>query len=317
MNHMSKCAAWSRVAWLLAVLQVAPGVAFGQPANPSGPLRVRVTNASNGAAVANATVCIGVASNLNQFHRGSTDPQGNVRFDSVPREPFVATANVSGRGTQRSFAPASPNLSLLNIELVLPESGGPSCGSTGAGSARSLGPDTANIRRQAAERLRNAPALSRLPEPTNVRTEHCFGAVGAECGQPQTGLPATAACASGTCLVNGGSWDHDECCFRNRHVAWCELDPARQLEAAKHSTCTAAWNKAVRLTTKGLSWSRAVDFSRGNRTGTVEFALYCAPANTLVPPEDGSKCCSRQTRALNVGERAAALAAGETLLACR
>jgi hypothetical protein len=293
---------------MLAALSIAPHIAFGQapPVNPLGGLTVHVTRA--GAPVANATVCIGITNAPNLFHQGSTDNQGNVRFGSVPREPFVATANQSGRGTRNALSPASPNVSVLRIDLALPASGGPTCPTTR--------PDSAQTR----PRIRDLPVttpVTPLPTITAARTEFCFGAIGAQCGQPQTGLPATAACASGSCFVNGGSWEHDECCFQNRHVLWCELDPMRQAEAARDTTCVAAWNKAVRLTTKGLSWRRTVDFNRSNRSGTVEFALYCAPANTLLPPEDANKCCSGQTRALNATEAAAALAALEPLRACR
>jgi hypothetical protein len=94
------------------------------PASSLGAFRVHVTSANTGAAVANATVCIGTTNSPNLFYRGTTDTQGNVRFASVPREPFVATANVSGRGTQRPFSPASANVPLLSIELALPEGAG-------------------------------------------------------------------------------------------------------------------------------------------------------------------------------------------------
>ncbi len=295
--------------WLLAALTITPGAAFGQspPTTPLGALRVHVTSASTGAAVASATVCIGTASSPNQFHRGTTDQQGNVRFGPVPQEPFVATASRSGRGTRQAFSPASPDMTLLAIDLALPASGGPSCGST---PDATLG---ATVRDQ-------RPAVTPVPRPPSItiaQTEFCFGAVGAQCGQPQTGLPATALCASGSCFINGGSWDHDECCVRHRHALWCELDPTRQAAAASDTRCVGAWNKAVRLTRKGLSWRRPVNFARGNRSGTVEFALYCAPANSLVPPEDAAKCCAGGTRALNAAETAAARAAGETLRACR
>jgi hypothetical protein len=64
-------------------------------------------------------------------------------------------------------------------------------------------------------------------------------------------------------------------------------------------------------------WSRRIDFSERNATGVVNHAEYCAPANTLLPPEDASKCCSRTTRALNAAESVAAAAAVESLVACR
>lgn len=301
---------WLRAAGFVASVLIAAHAVFGQmpPANTLGGMTVHVMSA--GTPASNATVCIGTTNALDLYHRGTTDSQGNVRFATVPRDPFVATANVSGRGTQRSISPASPNVSLLRIDLVLPATGGPSCPSALQSSTRTLGQQ---IRSQ-------APPLTpagRPPSITIAQTEFCFGAIGAQCGQPQTGLPATAACASGSCFINGGSWEHDECCFRHRHALWCELDPTRQAVAASDTTCVNAWNKAVRLTRKGLFWSRPVDFTRGNRSGTVEFALYCAPANAWVPPEDAAKCCSGQTRALNATEATTALAAGEALRACR
>src|SRR5262249_60272386 len=67
----------------------------------------------------------------------------------------------------------------------------------------------------------------------------------------------------------------------------------------------------------GPSWPRHIDFAERNSTGTVVHAEYCAPANTLLPPEDGAKCCSRATRVLTATETAAAAAALETLRACR
>lgn len=295
---------------------IASQVALAQAPAPvaQGPLAVHVTSA--GAPAVNATVCIGVPGNLNLHGQGTTDAQGNVRFSEVPSPPFVATANQAGRGAQRSIAPASPNVPvppqvpLLRIDLALPASGGPTCPSTAAGPARTLGPQ---IRQQ----LPPLIGPTRPPSITPARTEFCFGAIGMQCGQPQTGLPTTAACASGNCFINGGSWEHDECCYRNRHSLWCELDPARQIEAASMTMCVNTWNKAVRLTTKGLSWRRPVDFARGNRSGTVEFALYCAPANTLLPPDDANKCCSGQTRDLSAPERAYADSIFETLRACR
>ena len=157
------------------------------------------------------------------------------------------------------------------------------------------------------------------PRPTPIiltNTQFCFGALGAQCGQPQGLLPQTALCANGACFINGGSWDHDECCFRNPRGMACQRGPLDAV-TGHDGHCVAAWDRALRLVSKGLSWGRNVDFSRGNTTGTVEFNLYCAPANTLLPPGDAAKCCSRQTRGLTISEAAAALAASETLVACR
>ncbi|MCL4695627.1 MAG: hypothetical protein KJ023_00985, partial [Burkholderiaceae bacterium] len=135
MNTTPGRTTWLHTACVLAALSIAPPIASGQapPVNPLGGLTVHVTRA--GAPVANATVCIGITNAPNVFHQGTTDNQGNVRFGSVPREPFVATANQSGRGTRNSFSPASPNVSVLRIGLALPASGGPSCPSTRPDSA--------------------------------------------------------------------------------------------------------------------------------------------------------------------------------------
>ncbi len=303
---------WLCTARLAAcVLMAPPQIALAQALAPSalGALTVHVTRA--GAAAASATVCIGVANDLNLHDQGTTDAQGNARFSSVPRDAFMVTANQAGRGAQRSVAPASPNVPLLRIDLALPASGGPARPSTAAGSARTLGP---RISREQVPRL-TAPVT--LPSIPTARTEFCFGAIGAECGQPQANLPGAALCRLGVCFINGGSWEHDECCFDHRSGETCDFNPLHAAEAARDRACVAAWNKAVRLTSKGLSWSRAVDFTRGNSTGTVEFALYCAAANTWVPPEDANKCCSGQTRLLSAAEAATALAAMEPLRACR
>jgi len=77
--------------------------------------------------------------------------------------------------------------------------------------------------------------------------------------------------------------------------------------------------KAVRLAGKlGLSWNRAVNFQTGNSTGTVAHGIYCAPKDQWLPREDAPKCCSRQTRELNVIEQGGATGLGElNLVACQ
>jgi len=289
----------------LFIVLVSQQAAYGQSANLLGPLAVRVTSA--GQPVANTTVCIGVTNDLNLFHQGTTDEEGRVHFSSVPREPFIATAAVVGRGAQRFYSPASPNVPLFFIDLVLPVTGGPSCPTTPPGPSRT-----------AVSRITEMPAISPVIRPpvTLTRTEFCFGALGDKCGQLQPGIPATALCAGGFCFVNGGSWDHDECCFAHPHGMACQLGPIDAI-TGHDGNCVAAWNKAVRLAAKKLFWMRAVDFSLANTSGTVEFEIYCAPGNSLVPPEDARKCCSGQTRPLNFAESAVAIKSGETLSACR
>jgi hypothetical protein len=95
----------------------------------------------------------------------------------------------------------------------------------------------------------------------------------------------------------------------------CQVGPLDAL-TGHDGNCVSAWDKALRLTSKGIYWRRSIDFSRGNSTGRVEFNLYCAPRNTLLPPEDSRRCCSGRTRPLTATETAASVAARESLLAC-
>ncbi|HVT45019.1 MAG TPA: carboxypeptidase-like regulatory domain-containing protein [Thermoanaerobaculia bacterium] len=292
-----------RVRLLSAVLFLVPMVMSAQTISPTG-INVRVTRA--GVAVANATVCVGTSLDRNLFFQAATDAQGRVNFPQVPREPFVVTARAGSGGAQQSFAPASPtSLPLMSVTIAVPASGGPSCPTTPAGPARRLGPTNFV--------LPTAPPVTSVQLQNNQK---CFGALGAQCGQPQGLLPPTALCANGSCLVNGGSWDHDECCFRNPRGMACQAGPLDAV-TGHDGNCVASWNKALRLVSKGLNWRRNADFQRTNGTGTVEFNLYCAPANTLLPPADAAKCCSRQSRALNATEQVAATVARETLVACR
>ncbi|MEO8218046.1 MAG: carboxypeptidase-like regulatory domain-containing protein [Acidobacteriota bacterium] len=270
---------------------------------PTGSFNVLVTR--NGAPVGNATVCVGVSADLNQFFQGQTNAQGRLAFASVPADPFIITANSEGRGTQRSFSPAAT--SFFTTEIALPASGGPACPITPAGSSRTLVPQDLKL-----------PVATATPFTaiTLTHTEFCFGALGAGCGQPQFPIPPTALCANGACFINGGSWDHDQCCFAHPHGMACQRGPLDGI-TGHDGHCVTEWNKALRLVGKGLMWKRNINFQTGNTTGTVAFNLYCAPANTLVNPEDTVKCCSRIVRALTLAENAAAAAASETLRACR
>lgn len=288
-----------------ALLAAAPAAVLAQSLSLGG-LTVAVTRA--GQPAAGATVCVGTAVDRNQFFQGVTDGQGRVSFASVPRESFVVTARLGTRGAASSYTIASPaGVPVFNAALLLPDApGGPSCPTTPAGPDRRIGAGVA------AAAARITPATIQPSIVLNLG-ERCFGALGAACGQPQGLVPPSALCSGGRCFINGGSWEHDECCFRNRGGVACNLPNPDD----GTGTCGALFGKAIRLATKGLMWSRPVDFAERNPTGTVNHALYCAPSNTLVPPEDGAKCCSRATRALNGVEAATAVAAGETLRACR
>lgn len=289
----------------LAVLFVA-GRADGQPAPLGAGLRVAVTRA--GQPAAGATVCVGTTSDRNAFFQGVTDGQGRVAFASVPGEAFVVTARLGDRGASESFSIARPGgVPFFSAAITLPQApGGPSCPTTPAGPNRRIG---AGVPAAAAR-------ITPFPIPTSVVLnlgKPCFGALGMDCGGAQGPIPVTALCANGTCFINGGSWDHDECCFRSPGGVACNLPHPDD----GTGTCGAFFAKAARLAAKGIFWSRRIDFSERNSTGRVVFAEYCAPPNSLLPPGDVAKCCSGSTRALNAAEAAAAAAAGETLVACR
>jgi hypothetical protein len=272
--------------------------------------RFQVTVTSAGAPLPNATVCVGVAGDLNQYFQGRTDAQGRIGFDRVPEAPFVVTAHTGTRGTQQTVNAARPGgLPLFVMTMTVPAAGGPVCPSTPAGPDRRIGD---------ALRLMPVPVMPDRPGSIVLQnTQFCFGALGMQCGQPQANLPVSVAlCSGGRCAINGGSWEHDECCAAHPFGMACKKGPFDALTG--HSGhCVSVWDKAVRLASKGLFWFRDVDFSRPNATGLVEFNLYCAPRNALVPPGDANKCCSRRTRALTPAEAAASAASFETLVACQ
>lgn len=291
---------------LLAAVGLGPPVPTQAqvPSVGSGSLLITVTR--DGAPVAGAVVCIGTSQDLNQFNQGATDAQGRLTLRPIPAEAFLATAHFAGRATQVSRSPASPALSILPLNLALGAASGLTCPATPAGPSRSLLPRDLQL-----------PAMAPSGwEPVQVRRpEFCFGALGSKCGNGQGSLPATALCANGICFVNGGSWDHDTCCAAHPAGMACRLGPGDAI-AGHDGNCVTSWNKALRLTGKGLFWPRQVDFARGNSTGTVEHELYCAPRGAFVPPEDTLKCCTRTSRLLTTAEQAAAAGLSEPLRAC-
>lgn len=278
------------------------------PVAGSGRLDILVT--SDGIGIAGATVCVGSATDLNLYFQGSTDTQGRVSVSPIPTDGFVVTAHNTTHAAQWTQGASTVRPPLLAVTLPLQSSVGARCPSVAPGPQRSL-----------TGVVRPPPSSLHPRELTGVgRVEFCFGAVGMGCGQVPPGLPATAACMNGHCTINGGSWDHDTCCHANPGGYACAggaLDVTGLGPGSGSSTCRPEWDKAVLLTTRGLSWIRQVDFTHANATGTVEHALYCAPPDTLVPPPDGAKCCSRSVRALTPMERPIEVAKGLSLRACR
>ena len=255
----------------------------------AGTVTVKVFQANQ--PIGGAVVCVGTAGLLNEFGQGTTDALGAVVFTNVPNEPFVVTAHRGTSGAQLRQATNAtgfaPSLGLVRLDL--PASGGPRC------------PD-------AAPQPLGRPAVPRdfvLPTrvvPTSIvidtrKPQHCFGALGAECGLlPTLGLPVTALCSLGTCSINAGSWEHDECCWDHPRGMACQVGPLDSL-TGHDGNCVVTWNKALDRLGRSLSWQRSIDFNRENRTGTVVFAAYCAPAGTRIDRADAQFCCSRSAHA--------------------
>jgi len=130
----------------------------------------------------------------------------------------------------------------------------------------------------------------------------CFGASGQFCG----GLPfipfaaqlgeAYWGCAGNNCVINAGSWVHDQCCAEYPEVGrFC--GPAEKTAFSK--VCWTETDRAGHRLAHRLSWKRRVNTCTPNGTGIVNHAEYCAPAGTIVAKEDAPMCCSRMARAFN------------------
>lgn len=133
--------------------------------------------------------------------------------------------------------------------------------------------------------------------PISGKVEHCFGALGAQCGGAQFGLPVAALCSLGSCQINAGSWEHDQCCWDHPAGMACRAGPADGI-LGHDGNCVAEWNKALGRLQAGLNWRRSIDFNRPNATGQVNFPEYCAPRNTMVHQDDVRYCCSRAATAV-------------------
>ncbi|ESQ87656.1 hypothetical protein ABAC460_18445 [Asticcacaulis sp. AC460] len=310
---MSK--AWiSAFTGALAAMALIAGLAY---ANTS--LQVQVRDAA-GNPVANATVCAGTSSARASRGFGHTNANGvavlNVADSSGP---LVITAHSGTRGGQQSI-PGSLTLATV----TLPASGGPVC----PDGTPTPTPGTVTIDRRAVQE--RADELARQPHPgvlgpINLNGERCFGAAGQGCSDTIGGV---GTCIGGSCTINAGSWEHDECCVRNRDGGMCDgkfEEMAAVVGAGgPPQVCQAQFNKAFARVGTLLSWRRAVNFNTVNTTGNVDFAAYCAPAGTLMPAgEAGRFCCSRQARDLT-GTEAGAVSltnlrqlAGDTIRVCR
>jgi hypothetical protein len=199
---------------------------------------------------------------------------------------------------------AMPVSARLDIEdrLPAPKDGG-SSSSSGGGSGSSNG--TAN------ETCGSIPG-------------QCFGAVGIAClgavpTEAEVALVAAAGVISpaavafaaasfletsylgcapdGSCVVNAGSWAHDECCASEGAAGvFCSVESAFN----PGGPCQGSWDRAVHRVVHGLNWRRRLNQCRIDNDGRVDFAEYCAPAGTIVARPDRARCCGGRTRAFRI-----------------
>ena len=128
-------------------------------------------------------------------------------------------------------------------------------------------------------------AAAPVARPTNDR---CFGALGSQCGAvPSIGI--TAACNGNLCLINGGSWTHDECCAIHPGGDKCG---GPETFIGNDGFCRGEFSHALGQFVQGLNWHREVNVGASNNSGRVVAADYCAPTGTIVSSRDARFCCS-------------------------
>jgi hypothetical protein len=124
-----------------------------------------------------------------------------------------------------------------------------------------------------------------VAEVRALEGERCFGAVGLEC--------AVAFCAGNRCQINGGSWEHDECCWAEK-VKGTGKSCVSYVPGVSAPVCHSSWTKANARTTSGFNWVRTVDTNKRNATGKVVFSEYCAQKGSRVHKDDVKYCCSKK-----------------------
>lgn len=263
----------------------------------AGDLHVMVRT-STGIPSDSATVCAGTPQQPTQYGSVRTNASGVAVLRNVPAGPVQVTAHVGqmgetlvhqmGTGAQQSITVRLP----LGMTMKTCASSG-GAGLPGSSPIESPQPQEPT-RLQLGDVERPTGKLTLPTQPrVPVKTEYCFGALGAQCGGAQHNLPTTALCAAGFCQINAGSWEHDECCFTNSNGMACKVGPVDYI-TGHNGKCVNEWNKALARLGAGLNWTRRVDFNRPNTTGRVEFSLYCAETGARVHQDDVRYCCSRQ-----------------------
>lgn len=144
---------------------------------------------------------------------------------------------------------------------------------------------------------------------SNNPVQRCFGAIGNNCGAADEEGFDYGHCLRlhpftdpdvATCQINGGSWEHDECCIEKRvggnapESEQGSCSPPMAVALSQPYVCEAEFNKAVARLAQNLTWVRDVDATVENTSGVVDFSRYCALAGSIVHQSDVNYCCSRE-----------------------
>jgi hypothetical protein len=268
--------------------------------------------------VRDALVCVGTEADRNAYGAARTDAEGKARvpiadagpegartgIGALPAMAATVTANVGTRGGTVRGAIST------GATVRLQASGGPACPADTAPThvAGTMAIDP-NAVLAGLARLPDRPIGERLG-PLN-RPEYCFGAAGQQCVD-RVGRIGT--CVLGSCLINAGSWLHDECCWRDRNGYLCSGQFEHVLTPPPGGgnpgiNCQVEFYTAFTRLDSIFSWRRNVDFAVANSTGRVDHGAYCAPAGAYMIAGEEAMCCSRRVRQPNAVEGAAIVSA--------
>ncbi len=135
-------------------------------------------------------------------------------------------------------------------------------------------------------------------EPQIVSGERCFGAAGDNCAVRNADGIQEGHCIGTKCQISGGSWEHDECCWKKtveKKSGKSCIAPAPGMSAGSGpaQVCNSEWVKTLQRTAGGWNWWRTLDTSLLNASGKVVFNNYCAETGSRVHAKDVKYCCSK------------------------
>ncbi len=272
---------------MIALLLLA-GLALGADTRT---VTVYASGAASGTPV---TLCAGTAGNADVYG-SQTSLRPKARF-TVPTGVAVRVGAVAGAVGATGSVGSSTVLSLSMTSGVdgCPtfDDAAPLPGYTAPVTAAPPVVAGGHTKPKTAPTFASKPTSTFAPGPGR-RTEYCFGAAGMQCGSDNIGEFKIALCTpnalanGGICLINSGSFAHDTCCWNNPGGVACGGT------GGSATACQAEWDLSVSRVGGGYSWSRQLDFTRGNTTGVVEFDRYCAQTGARVHRGDVALCCDR------------------------